>query len=58
MKSNAQLRCEDQDEDPQLPRIHVEMSDIASSSQATLLPPQQDAVSAQIFTALASLQGA
>jgi hypothetical protein len=31
MKSNARLRCEDQDEAPQSPPIHVEMPDIASS---------------------------
>jgi hypothetical protein len=46
MKSNAQLRCEDQDEAPQPPPIHVEMLDIASSSQTALPRPQQDAVSA------------
>jgi hypothetical protein len=33
MKSNAQLRREDQDEAPQPPSIHVEMPDIASTSQ-------------------------
>lgn len=32
MKSNAQLRCEDQVEAPQPPPIRVEMPDIASSS--------------------------
>jgi len=57
MKSNAQLRREDQDEAPQLPHIHVEMLDIASSSQIAPPPPQQDAVSAQILAVLASLQG-
>jgi hypothetical protein len=39
MKSNAQLRREDQDEEPQSAPIHVEMPDIASSSQTVLLPP-------------------
>jgi len=38
MKSNAQLRRDDQDEDSQPPPIHVEMSNIASSSQ-TAPPP-------------------
>jgi len=33
MKSNAQLRHEDLDEAPQPPPIHVEMPNIASSSQ-------------------------
>jgi hypothetical protein len=55
MKSNAQLRREDRDEAPQPPLIHVELPDIASSSQTAPLPPQQDAVSAQILAALASL---
>lgn len=32
MKSNAQLRREDEDEAPQPPPIHVEMLDILSSS--------------------------
>jgi len=58
MKSNAQLRHEDQDEAPQPPPIHVEMSDIASSSQTAPPPPQQDVGNAQILAALASLQGA
>jgi hypothetical protein len=39
MKSNAQLRRDDQDEDPQSAPIHVEMPDIASSSQTALPPP-------------------
>jgi hypothetical protein len=41
MKSNAQLRHED--EAPQPPLAHVEMPDIASSSQTAPLPPQHDA---------------
>jgi hypothetical protein len=57
MKSNAQLRREDQDEAPQPPPIHGEMPNIASSSQTTLPPPQHDAGYAQILAALASLQG-
>jgi hypothetical protein len=32
MKSNARLRREDKDEEPQPPPIHFEMPDIASSS--------------------------
>jgi hypothetical protein len=55
MKFNAQLRREDQDEAPQLPPIHVEMPNIASSFQTALPPPQQDAVSTQILAALVSL---
>jgi hypothetical protein len=58
MKFNAQMRRDDQDDDLLSPPIHVEMSDIASSSQSTLPPPQQDAGYAQILEALASLQGA
>jgi hypothetical protein len=57
MKSNAQLRREDQDEAPQPPPIHVEMPDLASSSQTAPQPPQHDAGYAQILDALASLQG-
>jgi hypothetical protein len=57
MKSNAQLRCEDHDETPQPPPTHIEMPDIASSSQTTPPPPQHDASYAQILAALASLQG-
>jgi hypothetical protein len=56
MKSNAQLRCEDQDEAPQPPPIHVEMPDIASSSKTAPLPPQHDVGYAQILAALKSLQ--
>jgi hypothetical protein len=55
MKSNAQLRREGQDEDPQPPLIHVEMSNITSSSQTAPPPPWQDAVSTQILAVLASL---
>jgi hypothetical protein len=54
MKSNAQQRHEDQDEAPQPSPIHVEMPDIASSSQTA---PQHDAGYAQILDALTSLQG-
>jgi hypothetical protein len=43
MKSIAQLRLEDQDEAPQPPPIHVEIHDIASSSQTAPQPPQHDA---------------
>jgi hypothetical protein len=57
MKSNAQLRREDQDEAPQPPPIHVDMLDIASSSQTVPPPPQHDAGYAQILAAFTSLQG-
>lgn len=40
MNSNAQLRCDDQDDDLPPPPIRVEMSDIASSSQNTSPPLQ------------------
>jgi hypothetical protein len=43
MKSNAQLRREDQDEAPQPPPIHFEMPDIASSSQIGPSLPQYNA---------------
>jgi len=56
MKSNAQLRREDQDEALH-PPIHVVVPDIASSSQTTPPPPQQDASYAEILATLASLQG-
>jgi hypothetical protein len=56
MKSNAQLRRDDQDA-PQPPTIHVVVPDVASSSQTAPPPPQQDAGYAQILVALASLQG-
>jgi hypothetical protein len=58
MKSNAHLRCDYQDEEPQPAPIHVEIPDIGSSSQTALPPPQQDAGYAQNLEALASLQGA
>jgi hypothetical protein len=58
MKSNAQLRRDDQDDDLPLPPIHVEMPGIASSSQTAPPPPQQDAGYAEILATLASLQGA
>jgi cell division protein FtsL len=57
MKSNTQLRHDDQDEAPQPPSIHFEMPDIASSSQTAPSSPQQDVVSIHILVALASLQG-
>jgi hypothetical protein len=57
MKSNAQLRREDQDDAPLPPHIHVVVPDIGSSSQATPPPPQHDAGYAQILDALAALQG-
>jgi hypothetical protein len=56
MKSNAQVRREDQDEAPQPRPIHVEMPDIASSSQTAPPPPQHNASCAQILAALESLQ--
>jgi hypothetical protein len=43
MKSNAQLRGEDQDDASQPPPIHVMVPDIGSFSQTTPPPPQQDA---------------
>jgi hypothetical protein len=49
MKSNAQLRREDQDDAPQPPPIHVMVLDIGSSSQTAPPPPQQDASYAQIL---------
>jgi len=57
MKSNAQLRREDQKDAPQPPPIHVVVLDIGSSSQTAPPPPQQDAGYAQILEALAVLQG-
>jgi hypothetical protein len=57
MKSNAQLRREDQDDTPQPPPIYVVVPDIGSSSQIAPPPPQQDAEYAQILEALAALQG-
>jgi len=58
MKSNAQLRRDDQDDDLPPPPTHVEMPDIAPSSQTAPPPLQQDASYTQILEALASLQGA
>jgi hypothetical protein len=58
MKSNTQLRHDDQDEDPQPTSVHVEMLDIVSSSQTAPPPSQQDARYAQILEGLAALQGA
>jgi hypothetical protein len=55
MKSNAQLRREDQDDAPQPPPIHVMVPDIGSSSQIALPPPQQDAGYAQILEAFSSM---
>jgi hypothetical protein len=55
MKSNAQLRHEDEDEAPQPPPIHVEMPTVASSSQTALAPPLFDAVLTQILASLKSL---
>jgi hypothetical protein len=54
MKSNTQLRCDDLDDAPQPPPIHVVVPDMASSSQTAL--PQQDGSYAQILEALAALQ--
>jgi hypothetical protein len=56
MKSNAQLRRDDQDDDPLPPPIHVAVPDMASSSQTAHPRPQQDASYAQILEALAALQ--
>jgi len=39
MKSNVQLRRDDQDDDPQPPHIHVTIPDMASSSQTAPPPP-------------------
>jgi hypothetical protein len=39
MKSNAQLRRDDQDDVPQPPPIHVAVPDMASSSQTAPPPP-------------------
>jgi hypothetical protein len=55
MKSTAQLRRYNQDDDPQPHHIHVVVPDMASSSQNALPPPQQDAGYAQILEALAAL---
>jgi hypothetical protein len=58
MKSNAQLRCEDQDDTPQPPPIHVMVPDKGPSFQTAPPSPHQDDGYAQILEALASLQGA
>jgi hypothetical protein len=55
MKSNAQLRRDDQDDMPPPPTIHVAIPDMASSSQTALPPSQQDASYTQILEALASI---
>jgi hypothetical protein len=58
MKSNAQLRRDDPDDDmPQPPPIPVGILSVASSSQTTL-PPQPDVSYSQIMEALAAIQGA
>jgi hypothetical protein len=57
MKSNAQLRRDDLDDDvPPSSPIPVTVPDMASTSQ-TAPPPQQDVSYAQILEALASIQG-
>jgi hypothetical protein len=55
MKSNAQLRHEDQDEAPQPPSVHVELPTGAFSSQTAPLHPHYDAGFAQILATLESL---
>jgi hypothetical protein len=57
MKSNAQLRRDDQDDMLPPSPIHVAVSDMASSSQTAPPPSQQDASYTQILEALASIQG-
>jgi hypothetical protein len=55
MKSNAQLRRDDHDDDvPSPPFIPVGIPNVAFSSQ-TVLPPQQDASYSQIMEALAAI---
>lgn len=57
MKSNAQLRRDNQDDDvPPPPPIPVGIPDVASSSHI-VLPPQPDVSYSQIMEALASIQG-
>jgi hypothetical protein len=57
MKSNAQLRRDDQDDDvPLPPPIPVGIPDVVSFSQ-TIPPPQQDASYSQIMEALSVIQG-
>jgi hypothetical protein len=51
MKFNAQLRCDDQDDVPRPPPIHVAVPDMASSSQSAPPPSQQDVGYAQILEA-------
>jgi hypothetical protein len=56
MKSNAQLRRNDQDDDvPPPPPIPVGIPDVASSSQ-NVLPPQPDVSYSQIMEALVAIQ--
>jgi len=57
MKSNAQLRRDDQDDDVPLPLpIPVGIPNVASSSH-TVSPPQPDVNHSQIMEALAAIQG-
>jgi hypothetical protein len=57
MKSNAQLRRDDPNDDmPQSPPIPVGILSVASSSQTTL-PPQPDVSYSQIMEALLAIQG-
>jgi len=57
MKSNAQLRPDDQDDDvPPPPHILVGVPDVASSPQIAPSPQQDDSYS-QLFEALAAIQG-
>jgi hypothetical protein len=57
MKSNAQLRRDEQDDDvPPPPPIPVGIPDVASSSQ-TVSPPQPVVNHSQIMEALAAIHG-
>lgn len=57
MKSNAQLRCNEQDDDmPLPPSIPIGIPNVASSSQ-TVPPPQLDVNYSHIMEALAAIQG-
>jgi hypothetical protein len=57
MKSNAQLRRNEQDDyEPPPPPIPVDIPDVASSSQM-VPPPQPDVSYSQIMEVLASIQG-
>jgi hypothetical protein len=57
MKSNAQLRHDEQDDDvPQPPQNPVGNPDVASIFQ-TVPPPQPDVSYSQIMEALAAIQG-